>query len=760
MRRIIFLGMIVALFALTFSVDLRPASAQTGGGIIQEIRIEGTQRIDPATVQSYMVVNPGDPFDAARINQSLKSLYATGLFSDVVMERDLNALIVRVDENPVINRIAFEGNRKIDDDALEAEVQLRPRVVYTATRVQSDMKRILDVYRRSGRFAARVEPKVIQLEQNRVDLVFEINEGAETGIRRIMFVGNEHFSDGSLQNVITTSESKWWAVFSTSDTYDPDRLTFDRELLRRFYLKEGYADFKVLSAIAELTPDKNDFFVTFTLDEGERYKFGNAKVEAKIIDLDTNALIKHIKHETGEWYDAELVEETVSALTDAIGDLGYAFIDIRPRVDKDDKTNIATLTYEIGEGPKVFVERIDIEGNFRTEDEVIRREFRLVEGDAFNTSKLRRSRQRIQNLGFFGKVDVRTTPGSTPEKTVVEVEVEEQSTGELSFGLGYSTADGVLGDVSITERNLLGRGQTLRLALTGSVKSQQIDLGFTEPYFLGKPLSAGVDLFSVGRDRQSESSYDESELGFRLRSGYNITEDLSQGWRYTLKQQEIKDVGASASRFIKRQEGEKIISELGQTLVYDQRDNRIEATEGWYAKLSNDLAGLGGDVTYLRSTLEGGYYIPLFENVNLSSKARVGTILGLGDNVELTDRFFLGGQQVRGFTNAGIGPRDSSTDDSLGGTMMFAGSTEVNFPLGLPEDLGVSGRAFIDYGILTEVSDESSIVQDQASLRSSAGVGIGWNSPFGPINLDWAWPITKEDFDETENFRISFGTNF
>lgn len=760
MRRILLLGMLATGVASWSAVGSGPAFAQAGAGIVSEIRIEGSQRIDPATVQSYMVVNPGDAFDPARINQSLKSLYATGLFSDVIMEREGNALIVKVDENPVINRIAFEGNRQIEDDALEAEVQLRPRVVYTATRVKSDMKRILDLYRRSGRFAAQVVPKIIELEQNRVDLVFEVDEGEETGINRIMFIGNDVFSDGKLGSVINTQESRWWAVFRTSDTYDPDRLTFDRELLRRFYLKEGYADFRVMSAVAELTPDKKGFFVTFTIDEGERYRFGQGKVDSRIPNLDLNRLSTFVLHEQGDWYNAEQVEQTVTALTDELGNMGYAFIDIRPKVDKDEKGRIASVTYEIGEGPKVFVERIDIQGNFRTEDEVIRREFRLVEGDAFNTSKLRRSRQRIQNLGFFSKVDVRTTPGSTPEKTVVEVEVEEQSTGELSFGLGYSTADGVLGDISIRERNLLGRGQELRFSFTGSMRNQQIDLGFTEPYFLGKPLSAGVDVFSVNRDRQSESSFDEQELGFRLRTGYDISENLSQSLRYTLKRTEITDVGSSASTFIKQQEGARTVSELGQTIVYDQRDNRIAPTDGWYAKLSNDLAGLGGDVTYLRSSLEGGYYLPLFENVNMSSKARAGTILGLGEDVDLSDRFFLGGQQVRGFTNAGLGARDTSTGDNLGGTVMFSGSTQVEFPLGLPEELGVKGRTFIDYGMLTDVPETGTYVKDSASLRASAGVGIGWNSPFGPINLDWAWPLMKEDFDETENFRISFGTNF
>lgn len=737
-----------------------PVVAQAPAGVIREVRIEGTQRIDPATVQSYMVVNPGDPFDIARVNQSLKSLYATGLFADVSMERQGGALVVKVVENPIINRIAFEGNYRIEDEELEAEVQLRPRVVYTRTRVQNDVQRILDIYQRSGRFSARVEPKVIELEQNRVDLVFEVDEGDETGIRRIIFVGNKRFTDSKLRGEIATQESRWWAFFRATDTYDPDRLSYDREVLRRFYLMNGYADFRVLSAIAELTPDREDFFITFTLEEGERYRFGEAKIDTKIVDLDTTPLMSLIQHENGEWYNAEKVEETVSKLTDGIGDYGYAFVDIRPRIDKDPESRVINITYEIGEGPKVYVERIDIRGNFRTEDRVIRREFRFVEGDAFNTSKMRRSQQRIKNLGFFSKVDINTVPGSSPERTVVEVDVEEKSTGELSFGLGYSTSDGAMGDISIRERNLLGKGQELRLSFSGSFSSQQFDVGFTEPYLFGRPLSGGVDLFSVSRDRQSESSYDEQEYGGRLRFGYRITESLSQSLRYTLRRVEISDVGDDASIFVQSQEGEETISELGQTLLYDQRDNRFMPTEGYFARLTTDVAGLGGTLNYVKTMAETGYYYSVFDDVVLSTSATLGSIEGLDQDIRLADRFFLGGARLRGFQTSGVGPRDTSTGDSLGGQRMAYGSTELRFPLGLPEELGVTGRAFADYGSLWGVPESGQDITDTGAIRFSVGAGIGWVSPFGPIALDYAFPLMKEDHDQTENFRVSFGTNF
>ncbi|MEM6490924.1 MAG: outer membrane protein assembly factor BamA, partial [Pseudomonadota bacterium] len=520
------------VFAVALSVFVAGGAQAQQGGTISAIVVEGAQRIDDATVQSYMAVAPGEPFDLALINESLKSLYATGLFADVRIERQGGALIVRVEENPIISQIAFEGNNRIDDETLESEIQLRSRVVYTPARAQADTQRIQELYRRSGRFAARIEPKLIERDQNRVDLVFEIDEGDTTGIRSILFVGNEAFSDGELRDVIGTTESAWWAFFRVSDTYDPDRLSFDRELLRRFYLSEGYADFEIRSAVAELTPDEADFIITFTVDEGVRYRFDDAIVTAQIRGLPVGQFAPLITHERGEFYDASEVETTVEALSDAVGDLGYAFVDIRPQIERNREARTIELNYAIGEGPKVIVERIDVTGNFRTQDEVIRREFRFAEGDAFNTSKLRRSRQRIQNLGFFSNVDVRTTPGSSPDRTVVEVEVEERSTGEISFGLGFSTADGPLGDVAIRERNFLGKGQDLRLAVQVAGDSQQVDFGFTEPYFLDRPLLAGVNVRATQRDLQDETSFDERNVGGGFVIGYEIAENLRQRWTY------------------------------------------------------------------------------------------------------------------------------------------------------------------------------------------------------------------------------------
>ncbi len=737
-----------------------PASAQFGQGTIQEVRIEGTQRIEPETVRSYLSVQPGEQFDSQQVDRSLKALFATGLFADVTLRREGEALVVRVVENPIINRIAFEGNRRITTETLNSEVQLRPRTVYTRTKIQNDVKRILDLYRRSGRFAATVEPKVIQREQNRVDLVFEIDEGSLTGIRRINFVGNKQYSDGRLREVIQTKESRWWRFLTSDDSYDPDRLTFDRELLRKFYLSEGYADFRVVSSVAELTPDREGFVVTVTLEEGEKYKFGKIEVVSNLKDLDPESVRSLIAATEGRDYNADQVETTITRLTDAVGNRGYAFVDVRPQIQRDREKKEIAVTFDIQEGPRVFVERIDIVGNVRTLDKVIRREFQIVEGDAFNAAKLRRSRQRVRDLGYFKKVDIANVPGTSPDRTVVTVEVEEQSTGEIAFGAGFSTSVGVLGDVSLRERNLLGRGQDLRIGFALSERSQEVDLSFTEPYFLDRNLSAGFDIFRIVRDLQDESSYDEEITGLSLRSGFQLRENLRQTVRYTLRQDEIKSVPTTASRFIKELEGSSIASIIGTTLTYDRRDSRIEPTDGYYVSLSADLAGLGGDRHFFKPKLSGGYYFPIALPWVLSFRGEVGHIFNFDDEVRLTDRYFLGGDNCRGFRNSGVGPRDVTTRDALGGNTYYAATTELSFPLGLPQEFGLTGRVFGDACSLWDSDSKGVEVADKNSIRFATGVGLSWKSPLGPIRIDFAVPVLKEDFDRSENFRISFGTRF
>ena len=744
----------------TAIVPTRTTAQVPSGGTIAEIRIEGTQRVEPETVRSYMLVQPGDPFDADRIDKSLKSLFATGLFTDVTLGREGDALIVRVVENPVINRIAFEGNRKLSDDTLNQEIQLKPRTVYTRTKVQSDVKRILDLYRRNSRFAATVEPKVIPLAQNRVDLVYEIDEGPSTGIRSINFVGNRIFGTSRLREVIQTKETRWYRFFGSDDNYDPDRLTYDRELLRKFYLTEGYDDFRVVSAVAELTPQRDGFLVTFTIEEGDRYKFGQIDLTSGIKEVGADELKPLITVQPDDWYNADQVDKTISALTDALGNRGYAFVDIQPRVKRNTDTHTIDVTFEVKEGPRVFVERIDITGNVRTLDKVIRREFRLIEGDAFNTSRLQRSEQRIKNLGYFKKVDVTTNPGSAPDKTVIGVNVEEQSTGEFSVGVGFSTTDGVLGDVSIRERNLLGRGQDLRIGATIAQRTEQVDLSFTEPYFLERNLAAGFDIFAINQNNQLIGQFNQQTIGTSLRVGYQITEPLRQTLKYTLRRDTINNVQPTASRFIQEEAGTRNTSAIGQVLRYDKLDNRLDPTGGYFLQLATDIAGLGGDVRYIRGVASGAYYYALAPEYVLSFAAEAGYIHGINDIVRIEDRFFVGGDNLRGFKVGGIGPRDLSTNDALGGNTYYTGTVSLSYPLGLPQELGIAGRVFTDFGSLFGVDESGGSIVDPHFVRVSTGLGVSWKSPLGPIRLDIATPVRREPFDKRQFFRVSFGTRF
>jgi outer membrane protein insertion porin family len=756
------LGLALAIALVAVLLPLSSIVAQVpSGGIIQEIRIEGTQRVEPETVKSYLLVQPGDPFDADRVDRSLKSLFATGLFTDVTLRREGDALVVRVVENPVINRIAFEGNRKLSDQTLTDEIQLRPRVVYTREKVQSDVKRILDLYRRNGRFAASVDPKVIPLEQNRVDLVFEIDEGPLTGIRGINFVGNREFSAARLREVVQTKETRWYRFLSTDDTYDPDRLTYDRDLLRKFYLSEGYADFRVISAVAELAPARDGFLVTFSVEEGERYKFGKIDLTNALKDVDPASLKPLLKTTEGDWYNADAVEASITALTDALGNRGFAFVEIQPQVRRNPETRTIDVTYTIKEGPRVYVERIDITGNLRTLDYVIRREFRLVEGDAFNASKLHRSEQRIKNLDFFEKVNITNVPGSAPDKTVISTELQEKSTGEFSVGVGFSTSDGPLADIGVHERNLLGRGQDLRLDTVVALRTEQLDLSFTEPYFLGRNLAAGFDLFAVNRDNTDIAGFSQFTVGGTLRTGYQITEQLRQTLTYTLRQDRIYNVNSTASVFIQQQVGSRNTSAVGQVLLYDQRDNRQDPTSGYFYSVSTDLAGLGGNVDYVRAIVSGGFYYPFSPDYVLSITGEEAHILGLlGQDVRIEDRFFVGGDNLRGFQSGGIGPRDTLTQDALGGESYYVGSVSLTYPLGLPKELGMAGRVWSDFGSLFGLHPSGFSVADSRSIRVSAGVGVSWRSPLGPIKIDFGIPVKREPYDRSELVHVSFGTRF
>ncbi len=750
-----------------------PVLAQQGG-VIKQITVQGNQRVEPETIRSYMSVAEGDPFDDAKIDKSLKSLFATGLFADVAIHREGDTLVVRVVENPIINRVAFEGNHKVKSDQLQTEVQLKPRSVYTRTKVQNDVKRILDIYRRNGRFAATVDPKIIELPQNRVDLVFEISEGPATYVTRINFVGNKEYSDSNLREVLQTKEERWYRFLSSDDTYDPDRVNYDRELLRRHYLRHGFADFRVISTVAELSPDREEFFLTFTIEEGERYEVGKINVKSAIRELKAEDLLPTITNiATGDIYNADEIENTVQSLTDEVGTRGYAFVDIKPVLTRNREKHTIDVTFEVQEGPRVFVERIDIQGNVRTLDKVIRREFRLVEGDAFNAAKLRRSRERLKDLDFFEKADVNAVQSDTaPDRTVIKVDVTEKSTGELSFGLGWSSFIGAMINVGARERNLLGSGQDLSINATLAQFQSQVNIGFTEPYFLDRRLAAGFDFFSIMTSPLDYLVYSATTSGFDLRMGYYFTEFLSQQWKYTASVTDVNNIQPGASVYITDQAGWSTLSSIGQTLFYDRRDSKVDPTTGYYMRIGTEYAGLGGTEDFLRTNAGIGKYFRLAEQTVLQLSANGGYIYGLnGQPVRINELYYLGGDTMRGFFDAGISPRDANTNDALGALWQAVGSAEVRFPLGLPKELGVQGKLFTDVGTVghTDPSVTHTInpltgtfvtVAQTSAPRVAVGTGVVWRSPMGPINIDLGVPIVRQPRDETQFFRLNFGTRF
>ncbi|MDP9126874.1 MAG: outer membrane protein assembly factor BamA [Pseudomonadota bacterium] len=735
------------------------------GDVVRDIRVEGAQRIEADTVTSYLVLAKGDAATPSKIDASLKALYATGLFADVDVRMEDGTLVVKVDENPIINRVAFEGNDAISKDDLEKEVQIKARLVYTLPRVQRDVQRILELYRRSGRFAAIVEPKIIKLEQNRIDLVFEITEGKRTGIRSIKFVGNTHYGEDELNQVISTRESAWWRVFSSTDYYDPDRLNYDKELLRKFYLREGYVDFRVLSGVAELTPDRDDFFVTFTVEEGSRYKFGKIDIKNEIKGLDGESLRPLLATHKGDWYNADQIEKTIAVLTTALGDKQYAFVNITPEPNRHKDTLSVDLTYHIKQGERVYIGRIDISGNTRTVDKVIRRQILVAEGDPFSTTAIHKSEQNLKDLGFFETAKVTPTDGAQPDRADVKVDVKEKSTGEVAIGAGFSSTDGPLGDFTLSEHNFLGEGQDARFGATLSGRTQQIDTSFTEPYFLNRDLSAGADLFYIQTDNQDLSSYNTTSAGVNLRMGYPLSQQLRQRLSYSFHDDTISSVPAGASLYIVDQQGTSTTSSFGQALTYDTRDSKLDPTAGFLTHLDTDVAGAGGSRQWVRLKLGGTQYYSFAEKWIFSGTLEAGQIWGLNGPTKINERFFLGGDTLRGFQYAGIGPRDitSVNQDALGGDRFARGSAEMTMPTPLPPELGLKSHLFVDAGVLGQAKAlqiPGDVFANDDSVHLSIGVGVTWQSPFGPVRLDFAEPILYKTYDKIEHIHFSFGTKF
>ena len=779
------LAALVVLCSIPLSLGLGECFGESSAyaqGVIQDIRVEGNKRVEPETVRSYLTFSTGDAYDPAKVDESLKALFATGLFQDVRIRREGSTIVIVLLENPIVSRVAFEGNREVEDDTLAAEVQLKARAVYTRARVQADVQRILDVYRRQGLYAAQVDPKIINLDNNRIDVVFEISEGPSTKVRAINFIGNSAFSDSQLRYVISTTQTNLLSFLKGTNVYDPDRLNLDRELLRQFYMKNGYADVRIVSATADLDRDGRGFFITFTIEEGERYRFGPIDVESALPSVNVDALRHVILTRTGRVYNAEKVEKTVEALTIEVSQQGYAFGQVRPRFERDEATHTMGIVYTIDEGPRIYIERINIVGNFRTEDNVIRREFRLSEGDAFNRLLVEAARKRLRALGFFKTVDIDTQPGSGPDRVIIVVKVEEQPTGELSFGAGYSTSEGVIGDISITERNLMGKGQYVRLGFSGSLERAQVDFSFTEPHFLDRNLAAGFDVFYKEVDFQDVASFSQRDAGGDIRLGFPIADNTQLGLRYKFEKEDIFNVSSNASLAVKESAGTSNVSSVGYTVAYDTRNLPQSPTSGIFASFSQDLAGVGGDVNYIRSVADARGYYPITNKLTLVGRVQGGNIEGWGgDDVRMTDLFFKGGETIRGFKRAGIGPRDACEDpvtgervrpcskDALGGKVYWATTAELRFPFPfIPDNIGMQGAVFVDAGSLFDPSDfalnavakEGSFIFNSSQVRLSSGFSIIWQSPLGPLRADIAQALLKADFDKTEIFRFGASTNF
>jgi outer membrane protein insertion porin family len=853
---------------------------------IRTISVVGAQRLEPQTILSYIRLRPGQVYTAAAADQALKDLSATELFADVGIKNNNGDVVITVAENPVINRIILEGNKRIKDEKITPEIKLAPRQIFTRSKVRADVARIIELYKRQGRFAATVEPKMVQLSQNRVDIVFEITEGPKSKVRAINIVGNENFSDGKLKSEMLTKEAGLTKIFSSGTSYDPDRMAYDQQKLRQFYLTQGYADFRVVSAVAELTPDKKDFIITYVVEEGERYKFGDVAVKSAIRDFDSKLLTKTLPMHKGDWYNAKQVEDTVDGLQETAGTFGYAFAKVDPNFSRDPATKTMSVTFVINESPRTYVERIDVNGNTLTQDKVVRREFRVAEGDAFNSLAVKRTTNRINSLGYFQEnFEVTQTEGSAPDRIVLEANVQEQATGQLTLSAGFSSLESFIFEGSIQQKNFRGRGQTVGLSANWSRYDRSGSISFLEPYVFDKNISAGIDIYhreyNNGYFSSATATYKQATTGLQARAGVPLSEYTSLLGRYTFNYDDVSldkntyySTDASgrqtcepllAGRYLCDAVGKRATSMLGASLIYQNLDNAMRPTRGNSATANLDVAGLGGSKHFVRLTANAAQYFPLGGGFVFSIRAESGFIKGYGNNgsngseVLLTDRFFLGQPELRGFDYRGIGPRvirrfygpdddnnpatpppltplqsKNSSDDALGGTGYYLGKFELEIPLGTgAHELGLRPSVFMDvgsvFGLKTPVLNQSpwpngTFLQSRNSSgqllytqidaatnasgtctvtasstvtnpvnpnppacittanntpvgttlppfveeyygnsikpRLSVGAGVNWNSPFGPLRIDFAYALLKKKGDQTKLFSFNVGTQF
>lgn len=743
-----------ALATLLFAALISSTTAAP----LKGIRIEGNQRIESETIHSYIPIKVGEEFSPNQLDESLKALHATGYFTDVHVSNDGDTMVVKVEENPIINRIAYEGNSKLKDDVIQQEIKFRPREVLSRARIQEAQQRVLEIYRRMGRFGARVEPKIIKLPENRVDLIFEIDEGAVTYVRKITFIGNKHIPSKKLEEQLNSKRTRWYRFFAVDDVYDPDRFMADQQALRKFYYDNGYPDFRIITAHAELSPDQKDFFFTFHVEEGEKYDFGKVEITSKLPNVKTSDLMEVLTFAEGDTFSGKQIEKTITVMSNAVGVQGYAFVAIEPIVKKNPETKKADITFEIKEGPRVYIEKIVFSGNDRTRDNVLRREMQLHEGDAFNSQKLKDSERNLKDLGYFKTVTVDTEPGTGTDQARIVVKVEEQSTGEIGLAGGYSTLDGPLASIRLIERNFMGTGRVLHSDLSIAKKRQDFDVGIIEPYFLGRNMTGSASVFSSKSSRFD--AFTQQSMGVRTGIGYRLSEYWSQGFSYMIMQEKITSSRAFRSSYISDQLGTSITSAVTHSISYDRRDAARNTTSGYIIGMSNTYAGVGGDVQYLKNILNAGWYYPVADEVILNIRGEVGGMERVGKKIRTVDKFSLGAQSFRGFEFGGIGPRDAITKDPLGGTRFWTQTNELVFPLGLPSEFGIKGAVFSDIGSLWRIGEKipDTTVHDENKMRASLGCGISWDSPFGPISIDYSRAVKKQKYDSTQTILFGFST--
>jgi outer membrane protein insertion porin family len=841
-RGLVVAGLLLAVGLFGLAPGAASAAPRERAVAATEIVVEGNRRVEADTIRSYFKAAPGERLDAAKIDAGLKALYASGLFQDIHVTPQGNRLIVTVVEAPVIDRVTFEGNRRMKDEQLLQEVQSKARGTLSRPVVQADTQRIIEIYHRNGRFDVSVTPQIIERPNNRVDLIFKIDEGEKTGVKAINFVGNHAYSNWRLKEVIKTATSNWLSFLQTTDVYDPDRIEADRDLLRRFYLKHGYADVQIVSATGEYDPARKGFIITFTIEEGPQYRFGAIDVQSNVRAVDPSSLRSILLTHQGDIYNGEAVEKTVESLTIEMARRGYPFGTVRPRGDRNPQTRTIGVAYVVDEGTRAYIERINIRGNTRTRDYVIRRELDINEGDPYNRALIDRAERRIKNLNFFKSVKITNEPGSAPDRVVVNIDVVEQSTGDFSVMGGYSTAQGWMVQVSVSERNLLGSGRFAKASATYGQYVRAAELNFVEPYFLDQRIGAGIDLFAKQTLPNSYFSYGTESIGGTVKFGIPLREDFSVQLRYSLYTQSINlptqlndcnNLGtdntfwtpaflqanglsptqtncllfgqASLPIRVELGNGTTLTSMVGYGLIYNTLDNNKDPTSGISVNFGQDFAGLGGDSHYMRSSVDfRAYYEPVSDLVSVLH-LQAGNILGLGTNtIRMLDDFKMGPNLVRGFQPAGIGPRDVTnypfgygTGDALGGTVYWGASAELQYPLYfLPKDSGFRGAVFVDTGSVWGYKGETSspatgeingpvnnplgtvvcqptpfpqgakgggcalLYTDDWMPRVSAGASLIWNSPFGPLRFDFAYPIMKQWYDRTQFFQFGGGTHF